>query len=106
MPCLEQIEEGDKNMDGEHGEESDLQLLHPLSVSPPNVTFMHVLFLWPLGSGGLVSVGCNQFGCWIISLFLGFLTLLFCQLCCYHLMLICQASCSHNMLCQVNVGIP
>lgn len=97
-------------MGGEDGKESDLQLLHALSVSPPSVDlhadgWLHVLFLWPLGSGGLVSVGCSQFGCWIISLFLRFLALLFCQLCCYHLMLICQASCSHNMLCQVSVGI-
>lgn len=55
-------------MDGEDGEEPDLQLLHPLSVSPHPVDlygdgWLHVLFLWPLGSGGLVSVGCNQFGC-------------------------------------------
>lgn len=40
-------------MDGEDGEESDLQLLHPLSVSPPNVDlhaeeWLHVLFLWNL----------------------------------------------------------
>lgn len=98
-------------MDGEDGEESDLQLLRPLSISPPpaglyGAGWLNVPFLWPLGSGGLVSVGCNQFGCWIISLLLGFLALLFCQLCCYHLMLIFQASCSHNMLCQVSVGIP
>lgn len=67
---------------GGKDEESHLQLLHPLSVSPPNVDlhadgWLHMLFQWPLGSGGLVSVGCNQFGCWIIFLFLGFLALLF-----------------------------
>lgn len=40
-------------MDGEDGEESDLQLLHPLSVSPPNVTFIQM--------GGYT---CFSYGLW------------------------------------------